>query len=239
MKRFYLAIVTLFVGATALFAQSDLGVHFITVKQEGEDVVKVADVADGTTINVNELDYDGFGDAFIKAGLGVENTSDSGKRLQLKYEVTALGSGKVQACVFSACTDAGTPGAYYVPNLSATGHHISLSVLKSGKVQDIAAEWFPVDNGSASVTFTILVGTKTGNQETSGEDIYDVTEGPSVTVNFLYGVTGINDVTSSVATATEYYDMTGRKVTAPTHGIYIARQHTANGKTASRKVAVK
>lgn len=52
-------------------------------------------------------------------------------------------------------------------------------------------------------------------------------------------MTGINDVTSSAATATEYYDMTGRKVTTPTHGIYIARQYTANGKTASRKVAVK
>ena len=126
-----------------------------------------------------------------------------------------------------------------MPKLSAAGNHISLGVLKSGAVQDLAAEWFPAGNGSATMTLTLLVGTKTGNQETTGEDIYDVQEGPSVTVNFLNGVTGIADVTTSAVTATEYYDMTGRKVSAPAHGIYIARQHTAGGKSVSRKVAVK
>ncbi len=239
MKRFYMAAVTLFAGVASLFAQSDLGIHFVTVSTEGEDIVKVADVAAGSTINVSELTDDGFQDPFISAGLGVENTSSGGKRLQLKYEVKSISSGMAQACVFSSCTSTSETGINYVPKLSAAGNHISLGVLKSGAVQDLAAEWFPAGEGSATMTLTLLVGTKTGNQETTGEDIYDVQEGPSVTVNFLNGVTGIADVTTSAVTATEYYDMTGRKVSAPAHGIYIARQHTAGGKSVSRKVAVK
>ncbi len=239
MKRLYLAIVTLFVSAASLFAQNDLGVHFITVALEGEDVVKVADVADGSTINVSEITDDGFQDPYIKAALGVENISDSGKRLQLKYELKAISSGRVQACVFNACTDTTEVGTYYVPKLSAAGNHISLGVLKAGRVQDLGAEWFPQGQGSATMRLTLLVGTKTGSKETTGEEIYDVTEGPSVTVNFLNGVTGIADVSASAVTATEYYDLAGRKVAAPTHGVYIARQHTADGKTASHKVAVK
>ncbi len=238
MKKIYLAAITLFAGVTSLFAQSDLGVHFITVKAEGESIVKVADVADGTVINVSEITDNGF-DSYISAGIGAENTSDGGKRLQLKYEVKSISSGQVQACVFSSCTSTSETGVNYVPNLSATGHHISLGVLKAGHIQDLAAEWFPGGEGSATMTFTLLVGTKTGNRETTGEDIYDVEEGPSVTVNFLNGVTGIADVTSSSVIATEYYDMTGRKVSTPAHGIYVARQHTADGKTVSRKVAVK
>lgn len=142
MKRFYLTAVTLFFSVASLFAQSDLGIHFITVNTEGEDVVKVADVADGDTINVSELTDDGV-DPFISAGLGVENTSDSGKRLQLKYVVTSISSGLVQACVFSACTSTTDLGVNYVPNLSKAGNHISLAVLKAGRVQDLSAEWFP------------------------------------------------------------------------------------------------
>ncbi len=240
LKRFYLTAVTLFFSVASLFAQSDLGIHFVTIKTEGEDVVKVADVEDGSTINVSDLtDSDEYIDPFISAGLGVENTSDSGKRLQLKYVVTSISSGMVQACVFSACTKTADLGVNYVPILSDAGNHISLAVLKAGRVQDLSTEWFPVGKGSATITLTLLVGTKTGNKETTGEDIYDVVEGPSVTVNFLNGVTGITDATSSAVTTTEYFDMTGRKVASPTHGIYIARQHTANGKTASHKVAVK
>lgn len=239
MKRLYLAIVTLFVSAASLFAQNDLGVHFITVVPEGEDVVKVADVADGSTINVSKVDYDSFGDLFISAGLGVENTSDSGKRLQLKYELKAISSGIAQACVFGKCTKGDKVGTYYAPGLSAAGNHISLGVLKAGRVQDLGTEWFPLSEGSATMRLTLLVGTKTDSKETTGEEIYDVTEGPSVTVNFLNGVTGIAEVSASAVTATEYYDLAGRKVAAPTHGVYIARQHTADGKTASHKVAVK
>ncbi len=239
MKKIYLALVALFAGAASLFAQNDLGVHFVTIATDGEDVVKVADVAAGTTVNVSEITDDGFQDPYIKAGLGVENTSDSGKRLQLKYELSSISSGRAQACVFNVCTDATATGTYYVPNLSAAGHHISLGVLKAGNVQDLGAEWFPQGEGSATMTLTLLVGTKTGEKESTGQDIYEVTEGPSVTVNFLNGVTGISDVTSSAVTSAEYFDMAGRKVSAPACGIYIVRQHTADGKTASRKVAVK
>lgn len=238
MKRFCLTAVTFFVSVASLFAQDDLGIHFITVRLEGDDVVKVADVADGSTINVTDVTEDVF-DSYISAGLGVENISGSGKRLQLKYVVKSIDSGHAQACVFSSCTSTSEPGVNYVPELSNNGNHISLSVLKAGRIQDLAAEWFPGGKGSATMVLTLLVGTKTANKETTGEEIYDVVEGPSVTVNFLNGVTGIAGVTDASATTTEYYDMTGRKVSAPVHGIYIARQHTADGKTVSRKVAVK
>ena len=237
MKKFYLAAIALMAGVSSMFAQTETGIHFVTIDENG---AKIADVADGATINVSDITVDDFQGNYISSGLGVENTSDSGKRLQLMYMVESMPSGKMQACVFGSCTTATAESAvYYAPALSSTGHHISLSVLKSGRVQDLAAEWFPGGEGSATATFTILVGTKTGETEDTGEEIYDVVEGPSVTVNFLNGVSGISDVFSADVVSTEYFDMTGRKVSAPSHGVYIVRTRTAAGKVATAKMAVK
>ena len=56
------------------------------------------------------------------------------------------------------------------------------------------------------------------------------TRGPKVTMKFIYNPTGITttDGSSNIASV-EYYTLDGRRVSSPTHGMYVSRVTYMNG----------
>ncbi len=241
MKKFFTLSLMLLLGAASMMAQKNTDVQFVTVKLEGEDIVKTGDVADGAEIYVSTItESDGFLDAYIGTGLGVENTTDNGKRVQVDYEILKLDNGGVQCC-FSTCKTYDALGTYYTPLLSQSGNRVNLPVVKKHEVADLAGEWFYGGDGIAIVKFTAMIGTRNESKEDAEGDVYDVVEGPSVTVHFLKGeaAAGINATESTDAVKTTYFDLSGRKVSAPVHGVYVKKTQSADGSIKTSKVAVK
>ena len=235
MKKLYAIAFALFLGAASMWAQNNSGVRFVTVSLDNEEVVKTGDVEDGAVINANTVTDDGFDDPFISTGLGIENTSDKGKRVQVKYEILKLDNGAVQCC-FSTCKDNNALGTYYTPMLSQSGNYINLPVVKKGEVKDLAGEWKYTGTGAAVVKFTILMGTKNSSKTDAEGTVYDVEEGQSVTVNFLNGVSAIASVNAKEAVKTTYYDLAGRKVAVPSKGIYVQKQLLTDGTVVAKKI---
>lgn len=241
MKKFYTLSLMLLLGATSMMAQKNTDVQFVTIQADGEDFVKTGDVADGAEIYVTTItESDGFLDAYIGTGLGVENTTDKGKRVQIDYEILKLDNGSVQCC-FSTCRTYDALGTYYTPLLSASGNRVNLPVVKKHEVMDLAGEWFYSGDGIATVKFTAMIGTKNETKEDAQGDVYDVVEGPSVTVHFLKGkaATGINATEETDDVKTTYFDLSGRKVSAPSHGVYVMKTQCTDGSIKTSKVAVK
>lgn len=238
MKKCYLLTCMLLMGALGVFAQNSDVVKFVTINKVDGNIIRTGDVADGATVNVSEVvvDDDGFNPPFISTGLGIENVTDSGKRIQIKYEVLDIDNGMVQCCLGS-CTTATAVGTNYVPTLSNAGNHVYLHVLKKHEISDLSAEWIFAEDGKCTVRFTVLVGTKReGKTEADGSQIYDVTNGPSVTVNFLRGASGITDTKLNAESTLAYYDLSGRLVQTPSKGVYVVKSRTANGELKTRKV---
>lgn len=237
MKKFFTLSFMLLLGAASLFAQKNTDVKFVTIDEEGN---KTGDVEDGAVITASTISDDGFNDANIPTGLGMENTTDGGKRVQVDYEILRLDNGGVQCC-FSTCNKNYALGTYYTPLLSAKGNRINLPVIKKHDVNDLSGEWFYTGDGVATVKFTIKIGTKNTSKTDDEGEVYDVVEGPSVTVNFVKGAAGISSSVASAAASakTTYFDLTGRRVSAPAQGVYVLRQVLSDGTVKTRKVMVK
>ena len=235
MKKFYSIAFALLLGATSMFAQKNTDVRFVTID---EDVNKTGEVEDGAVINVSTITDNGFQDPFISTGLGVENTTDNGKRVQIDYEILKLDNGGVQCC-FSKCSLNKALGTFYTPLLSASGNRVGLPVVTKHAVMDLAGEWFYTGDGEATVKFTIKIGTKNETKTDAEGAVYDVVEGPSVTVNFLKGAAGINSAVAATSAQTTYFDLTGRKVASPSHGVYVQKQVLSDGTVKTAKVLVK
>ncbi len=237
MKKFFTLSFMLLLGAASLFAQKNTDVKFVTIDEEGN---KTGEVEDGAVITATTISDDGFNDANIPTGLGMENTTDNGKRVQVDYEILRLDNGGVQCC-FSTCNKNYALGTYYTPLLSAKGNRINLPVIKKHDVNDLSGEWFYTGDGVATVKFTIKIGTKNTSMSDAEGDVYDVVEGPSVTVNFVKGAAGISSSVASAAASakTTYFDLTGRRVSAPAQGVYVQRQVLSDGTVKTRKVMVK
>lgn len=176
MKKFYSIAFALFLGATSMFAQKNTDVRFVTID---EDINKTGEVEDGAVISVSTITDNGFQDPFISTGLGVENTTDNSKRVQVDYEILKLDNGGVQCC-FSTCSLNKVLGTFYTPELSKSGNRINLPVVKSHEVQDLAGEWFFGGDGTATVKFTIKVGTKNTSKTDAEGVVYDVVEGTAL-----------------------------------------------------------
>ncbi len=238
MKKIYTLSLMLLLSVASMMAQKNTDVKFITIDEDGN---KTGEVADGAVITASTVSDDGFSTYFISAGLAIENTTTSGKRVQMSYNLTSIeeGNGYVQCCFPPNCTTGKTVGQYYVPMLSKSNNHINLPVLKKGATQDVSAEWLFQKDGQVTATFTVWVGTANTTKTDKEGDVYDVVEGPSVTVNFVKGTTGINAAEATGAVKTTYYDLSGRKVSAPTHGVYVKKTQCADGTIKTGKVAVK
>ena len=71
-------------------------------------------------------------------------------------------------------------------------------------------------------------------------DVYDVADGPSVTVNFVKGnLAGISSATLEKAVKTSFYDMAGRELVKPITGVCVKKQVLSDGTTKVQKIVVK
>ena len=236
MKKIYSLAFCLAMGVETLFAQKNTDLQFVTIDEDGNET---GVVEDGATIDASTLVEDAFQGNFISTGLGVKNTTDSGKRVQIDYELISLDNGEITCC-FSTCANYSKNGTYYSPLLSKSGNRVNLPVVKKNSVSDLAGEWFYAAKGKATVKFTIKVGTANSSKTDSEGIVYDVVEGPSVTVNFLNGVvSGINHAKTDDVVSTSYVDLAGRKVANPTQGIYVKQTLLKNGQVKNSKVIIK
>ncbi len=235
MKQFYLIVFALFSGLISASAQKATALQFVTINEAGQET---GVVADGAVIQVSTVTDNGL-DPFISTGLGVKNTSGADVRAQIEYVVERIDNGSVTCC-FATCAYYKSAGRYFSPLLSKRGNVVNLPNVKSGAVRDLASEWTFADDGQCRITFTVKVGTKNTQVTDSEGEVYDVVDGPSVTVNFVKGdATGIHAVSSKSAVKTSFYDLTGRPSAHPVKGVYIRKQVLSDGTTRVRKVVLK
>lgn len=235
MKKFYTIISALLLGLTTVSAQKNTALQFVTINEAGQET---GTVADGAVLYASTVTDNGL-DPFISAGLGIKNTSGADVHAQIAYTVDRIDNGSITCC-FSTCAYYKQTGRYYSPLLSKRGNAVNLPNVKSGAVRDLASEWTFAGDGQCTVTFTAKVGTKNTTVTDAEGVVYDVVDGPSVTVHFVKGdAAGIHSIESRNVVKTLFYDMTGRKATHPANGVYIKKQVLSDGTTKVRKVVVK
>jgi len=235
MKKFYLMMFTLFFCMMPMSAQKNTDLQFVTIDEDGKET---GVVTDGAVIKVTEVTDNGL-DPFISAGLGVKNASNSDAFVQIEYFVERIDNGSITCC-YSTCANYNKVGRYYSPLLSKRGNFVNLRNIKSGAVQDLAAEWTFAEDGQCSVTFSIKAGTKNTEMKDPEGEVYDVSDGPSVTVNFVKGdAASIRSAELGKVVQTSFYDLIGRKLTKPLGGVCVKKQVFSDGTTKVQKVVVR
>ncbi len=237
MRKIYSIIALMLFGAASLKAQSASDLQFVYINANGEEI---GVVADGAVVNVTTVEgdpTDEFDEPFISSGLAIKNTTANGRRVQLAYEITALPNGRHDVCFFGSCISDNKTGKSTYPRLSSKGNIVGLSALKAGSVTSLKAEWYFTEAGTATVVYQANVCTASGEAEDGVNPIYQVAAaGPTVTVNYIYDPSGIEEITIDNPVKTEYYNVAGCRVENPENGIFIVRNTYANGKVATKKV---
>ena len=218
MKRFYTLALGLMMGATTLFAQKTTDLQFVTITGEGDEAVETGTVKDGAAIDATEETFQG-----IASGVALKNVSGSDQKIVVKSEVLELDNGAFSFCMGSTCSSWKKTGTYYKPTLKKENDDITggFTVIKSKELKDIEAHWVTNGKGKCVVKFTAYKGVVDEEISDSEWKVYNLVEGPSVTVNFLNGVPSSISNIENKDVDNNYYDLAGRKVAKPTKGIYV------------------
>lgn len=216
MKRFYTLALGLMMGATTLFAQKTTDLQFVTIN---EDNVETGVVKDGAAIDATEETPLG-----ITSGLALKNATGSAQKVVLKFELVELDNGSFSCCFGGQCNPYTELKTYYKPTLVYDGEYLmakSFYICKANEIVDINSHWEPKSKGKCVVKFTAYKGVVDEEISDSEWKVYNLVEGPSVTVNFLNGVPSSISNIENKDVDNNYYDLAGRKVAKPTKGIYV------------------
>ena len=135
--------------------------------------------------------------------------------------VVALAVQAFQTCFPTNCVSNNRTGSYETSN----------GTIAAGELKNMQTEWLPVDNGTCIVTYQLV----TYKQNVITKQWQKDKTGPAITLNFTYDPTGINSTTQNKnVRSVEYYNLTGRRVQDPAHGIYIIKTIYADGTTTCR-----
>lgn len=195
--------------------EEEIDETFQFVDDEG-NVVPNGSVVTATTATLHPEGY-----YMIKPGFTIKNVSDDVAYCGIAYSIKDISNGVFQICFPQACVQQQQVGDY------ETGQ----GGLVAGENKDMQTEWCPLDYGTATVSYQVIVYASgfAGNYIPVGE-------GPTVTVNFVYsdpagvdGVTAAGDVKE-----TARYSLDGRRLSHPEKGINLVK--TSDGKV--RKVLV-
>ncbi len=182
-------------------------------------------IADGSVIELTNVEDDGFGEIQMPSGLYVKNNSDATVQCAGSFTVQAISNGTFQSCFPSNCMRASTVGDYTTQD----------GPLEAGTLKNMITEWLPETEGTCTVVYQLVTYKENPLTHQWSKD----QEGPSITLNFNYDTSGVIAATATKsACSVTYYSLTGRKVPAPTSGMYI-RTIRANGKTVCDKVLIK
>lgn len=214
MKKIFTLCLGL-VAALAVQAQSDFPVQF--ADKDGNII------ADGTTLDLTEVEETDFGEVQMPTGLYVKNVSGASVHVGGVYTIQSISSGAFQSCPFGSCTRKDAIGQYTTAN----------DDLAAGSTDFLMSEWFPTAEGTCVVTYQLLTYKQNSIKKTQWDKDKD---GPTITLNFNYSSAAIskNKADGNVRQV-EYISLTGRRVQAPAHGMYIVKTTYADGTTKSTK----
>ena len=208
MKKIFTLCLGLF-AALAIQAQSDFPLQF--ADKDGNVI------ADGSTLNLTEAEVDDFGGIMMPSGLYVKNTTSAEVQCGGSFTIISMSNGAFQSCFPSTCKQVSKVDSY-----TTESGALGASVLKS-----LQTEWMPTAEGSCTVTYQLMTYKQNAITKKWNADKY----GPTVTLNFVYGTSGIADAARLDNSEKGIcYDLMGRRVSQPAKGLYIV-----NG----RKVIVK
>lgn len=210
-------IFTLFMGLVAVMAaqaQSDFPLQF--ADKDGNII------ADGTVLNLTTAEKDDFDAVQMPSGLYVKNTTNADVQGGGAYTITSLSNGAFQTCFPTNCVSNNRTGSYETSN----------GTIAAGELKSMQTEWLPVDNGTCVVTYQLV----TYKQNVITKQWQKDKTGPTITLKFTYDPTGINSTTQNKNVRTvEYYNLTGRRVQTPAHGMYIVKTTYVDGTKTCKK----
>lgn len=185
-------------------------------------------IADGTVLNLTEAEVDPFDDKNVQvpSGLYVLNMTASDVQVGGNYTIQTLDNGVFQTCFPANCVRQTAVGSYETGDDNLNGNEL----------KSMQTEWLPQAEGKCVVVYQLQ--TYKQNPITTKWSVD--AKGPSVTLNFSYGTTGVAAAkTDTKANAVTYYDLSGRQVTTPAHGIYVRKAVNADGTESVRKVIIR
>lgn len=201
----------------------------LTLQAQNDCPLQFADkdgniIADGTTLNISEVEEDDFGSVLMPSGLYVKNTSEADVHCSGVYTVQSISNGGFQTCFPENCL---------APNTKAGQYNTQEGTIKAGVLKSMQTEWLPEAEGKCVVTYQIITYRKNPITQQWTQD----KQGPTVTLNFTYTTTAIGQTKSAKAVrSVAYYNLTGRRVQTPAKGIYIVKTTYQDGTVTSRKM---
>ena len=226
MKKFFTLCIALF-SAVAMFAQDAKGIFEFTDKDGNV-------VPSGSVLTRTETEEGPSGYPQISTGLYVKQTKtevDGAKvGVKLRLNVTELPHGDIQYCFPKNCFITSSMGEVTTNGAVLEANNCSLQTEWIMGIDDD-------DNsmeGKAVAKLTLIACKQVaaGNDPITGQPMYDyeeIGESTSVTVNFVYGATGINGISNADATVVSRYAADGTRLSAPQKGLNIVK--LSNGKT--------
>ena len=180
-------------------------------------------IADGSIIDLTNVEDDGFGDVQMPSGLYVKNNSDATVQCAGSFTVQAISNGVFQSCFPASCMSASTVGDHTTQN----------GPLEAGTLKDMNTEWLPETEGTCTVVYQLV----TYKQNTITKVWSEDQRGPTITMNFSYNPSNVSTTKGGKAVrSVSYYSLTGREVKNPTHGVFIAKKFYTDGTMRCTKV---
>ncbi len=225
MKKILLLAVSAMIASAAQANTSAIQI----VDANGNDV-------SNTTINVTiaEESEDLWGGVVyaMHSNLSVKNVSDNLVHCQVPYDIQEMSHGYHSIC-YGNCVENTTTGQF----------DGEIQIVKSGATFPLRAEYFPLPTakeGKCVVTYKTEIYTAELAADGVSIEYTFQGEGPSVTVNYLFGDAGVEDlVANKTEVSATYYDLSGREVSNPANGLYIKRTAYNDGSVNNAKVFVK
>jgi len=198
MKKIFTLCVGLF-AALALQAQSDFPLKF--EDKNGNEI------ADGSTLIITDWIDDGFGGIMVPSGLAVRNTTGAEVQCGGSLTIQSISNGVFQSCFPENCMQWSKVGDYTTQR----------GAIAANDLKNMQTEWLPTAEGTCTVVYQLVTYKQNPITKQWAVDKY----GPTVTMNFAYGTTGINNAPTSNAQRSTCYDLMGRRVSKPAKGLYI------------------
>lgn len=206
--------------ALSSYAQSEVDDTFVFVDKDGKEVPS------GTTYTANIIEVvKGEEESYeqVVTGLSVKNTTDGKPALGGDFKLTAIDNGFFQTCFPEGCI----PGSD-----QPTTFKLSEKIFEPNESVDLQTEWIPDGDGSCTATIQLKLFKPYKNK--LGFQVFEELETeypmPSLTIKFVKGTTGINDIlTVDNTKVVGVYTVDGKRVSGMQKGLNIVK--LSDGKT--------
>ena len=206
MKKYYYILCVWLLAASSSQAQSDFPLQF--VDENGQII------ADGTELDIIDYEEDElFGDIIMPTKVWVKNVSDETVQGGGSYTIQAIDNGWFQTCFPMNCMRHGEEGTFETES----------DAFMPSQTRSMQTEWLPNGEGICIVVYQLVKYRKVGKNYLPDED------GPTITLNYYYGTTGLARVKGSKVSSVTYYDLSGQAVERPSRGIYMKKTTYSDG----------